>query len=333
LQAGLRARDGKQLGDALALADPAGSARCRLDWGAASEALTARVGRLWECEDPYSLLKEFWQADALPGAGLWLPAAVLHLRDPQRLGLFNADVRRGLALLDDSAASADPPAERYRLANEALVWLRQQYSVSPVILPDVLADLAGGEVPPVAPRGGPLPAAPIFRGFSGDAFLFLAALAGTHRGGWMDGQRARYQFAVRGPMAELCRSRAARYVEPVLCTGHGWDIDTQAVPGRALTSICKNVYGRSAPYNSVLWITFCRRGRERADAQLFVRLDSSGLRFGLRLDRPARPARRQLLSAVEGRADELHRALAERGALESCRFGPVDEPAALRPLE
>ena len=71
----------------------------------------------------YPLLADFWAEDELPGAGLWLPAAVLHLRDPQRWFPFNEEARAALATLEDGGP-ADPPAERYRLFNEACAWLR-----------------------------------------------------------------------------------------------------------------------------------------------------------------------------------------------------------------
>ena len=41
-------------------------------------------------------------------------------------------------------------------------------------------------------------------------------------------RRDRYRFAVREPLAELCRALAARYVEPVLHGVHGWDLDVEA---------------------------------------------------------------------------------------------------------
>ena len=42
----------------------------------------------------------------LPGAGLWLPAAVLHLRDPQRFAPWGEAVRQGYATLDDALDGA-----------------------------------------------------------------------------------------------------------------------------------------------------------------------------------------------------------------------------------
>src|SRR5207302_10763489 len=100
----------KRVGLALAEADPAGWGRAPLDWGVQGAAVLEWVGRLCQAGDPYPLLAEFWEADPLPGAGLWLPAAVLHLRDPQAFQPWDEEVRRGYATLDDGGHGA-PPAE------------------------------------------------------------------------------------------------------------------------------------------------------------------------------------------------------------------------------
>src|SRR5581483_8585843 len=143
---------------------------------------------------------------------------------------------------------------------------------------------------------------------------------------WMERQRDRYRFAVREPLLELCRVLCERYIEPVLCSVHGWRLDTRPRPGRALTSICKNAYGRTQPYNTALWIAFCRRtdtGR-REDVQFFVRLEGEGLRYGLRLGRKARAAVQRFRQHVRQYAELLFRALRERGAFSECRFGSTD---------
>jgi hypothetical protein len=135
---------------------------------------------------------------------------------------------------------------------------------------------------------------------------------------------------VRQPLVELCRALGERYVMPVLHGRHGWDLDTTARSGRALTSVCKNDYGKSVPYHTALWITFCRRkpGGRRDDVQLFVRLDVAGLSYGLRLGREAREAGRLFRRNVQEHAEPLYRALAASGALECCRFGHDDDLAA-----
>jgi hypothetical protein len=323
LEAGLALRDGKKLGDALAVADPAGSARCPLDWGRHGETLTLWIGRLWESDDPYPLLAQLWSADPLPGAGLWLAAAVLHLRDPQRFAVCADEQRQGHARLDDGVDAGDPPAERYRLLNEAIAWLRDKHGLHPLEVADLLAEVGSemheGRCVEATIRGE-------FRGFCADTFAFLGELARENSVAWMDGQRDRYRFAVRGPLIELCRALASRYVEPVLCKGHGWPLDIEPRSGRALTSIYKNGFGRGLPYNSTLWIAFCRQGVRRAGAQLFVRLSPEGLRYGLRLGSSARQARTMLRSAVERHGESLLARLRDNGALAACRFGLADMP-------
>jgi hypothetical protein len=319
LEAGLAARDGARIGAALAEADPAGAARSPLDWPAHGEALTLWVGRLWESDDPYSSLSAFWEADPLPGAGLWLPAAVLHLRDPQQFQPWNEEARRGYAALADGAADEAAPAERYRLFNEGVARLRALHHLHPVEAPAVLAAVA--EDADAAAAGSP----PAFGGFCADTFLFLAELAANNRRDWMEARRERYRFAVREPLVELCRALAERYVKPVVGGVHGWDLDAEPRSGRALTSICKNSYGRTGPYNTVLWIAFCRKGAAgRHDVQLFVRLDAAGLRFGVRVSRKAREAGRRLRRCLHEHADLAFRALRDAGALADCRFGRAD---------
>lgn len=335
LEAGLARCAGAALGAALAVADPAGAARSSLDWSAQGEALTLWIGRLWESDDPEETLAAFWKADPLPGAGLWLPAAVMHLRDPRRFLPWDEETRAAFAALDDGSADGLPPAARYRLFREGADWLRERYGLHPFEVPAVLENLGleaqaePGDEPSESRVGLRVPRA-AFGGFCPDTFAFLGELAHNNHRDWMEVQRGRYRFAVRDPLVELCRVLAVRYVRPVLCGAHGWDMDAEARGGHALTSVCKNAFGRGGPYNAALWIAFCRRGTAaaRADAQLFVRLDAGGLRFGLRLGKAARTALGRLHRHVEDHADLLYRLLRDAGVLAECRFGPADLPEA-----
>ncbi len=337
LEASLGRRDGAAILAALSVADPSGAARSPLDGAAHGETLTLWVGRLWEAGDPESALTDFWEADPLPGAGLWLLPAVLHLRQPDRYFPWSDAARRGLASLSD-AMDAGPPAQRYRLFNDAAASLCHRHGLHPLEVPPVLASLALEREAPSAeresreadPRFTLRDARPGFQGFCADTFTFLGELAHNNRREWMERQRDRYRFAVREPLVELCRALAARYVSPVLRGACGWDLDTEPRSGHALTSVCKNAYGRGGPYNADLWVTFCRRGDggPRDDAQLFVRLGAEGLRFGLRLGKSARAAAARLRRNVEGHADLLFRVLRDAGALAECRFGPADLPEA-----
>ncbi len=247
---------------------------------------------------------------------------MLHLRDPQRFAPWGEAVRQGYAALDDALDTAGPAVERYRLFNEGVASLRSRQPMHPLETADVLAALA--------PEAGQCDvAAAAFGGFCADTFRFLEDLAADNRRAWMEAQRDRYRFAVREPLAELCRALATRYVEPVLRGVHRWDIDAEARSGHALTSICKNDYGRSRPYNTVLWIAFCRRGvGGRRDAQLFVRLDRAGLGVGFRVSRKAVDACPRFRDNVSRHGDLLYRALRDGGALASCRFGRPDEGGA-----
>jgi MoxR-like ATPase/uncharacterized protein (DUF2461 family) len=331
LERALAARDGARLGAVLAIADPAGTKRAPLDWAAHGEALTLWVGRLWEADDPAGVLSEFWARAPIPGAGLWLPAAVLHLRDARHFLPWGEEVRQGYALLDDSADLGDAPAERYRLFNDGAAWLRERHGLHALEVPAVLAALAGAKIKDHGPRArgevGDFRLAS-FGGFCSDTFTFLHELDENNCRDWMAGQRDRYRFAVRQPLVELCRALAERYIEPVLRRTHGWDVETTARSGHALTSVCKNDYGRSRPYNTILWIAFCRRGEagKRDDVQFFVRLAADGLSYGLRLGREARAAGRLLRRNVQEHAEPLFRALADAGALCECRFGDEEDP-------
>lgn len=325
LEIALANRDGPEIGEALAVADPSGAARANVDWKHQSEPLTRWITRLWETDDPDDVLQEFWEADAVPGAGLWLPPAVLHLKDARRFPPWDEAARRGYAVLDDSADLGDPPATRYRLFVEGTAHLRERHRMHALEVPALLAALDDIQAPLDEGRVA-------FGGFCADTFRFLDELGRNNTRRWMEGQRDRYQFAVRGPLVELCRALAERYVTPVLARQHGWPMETVARSGKALTSVCKNDYGRSVPYNGIQWLTFYRkdRGGKRDDAQFFVRLGPDGVSCGLRLGREARAANRRFRRNVQTHAELLYRALAEDGATEDCLFGDAEEGGGLR---
>ncbi|MGL4550777.1 MAG: DUF2461 family protein, partial [Gemmataceae bacterium] len=274
-------------GDAAALLDALGAVeRGRVK---PSALLLEWAGRFWRDDDPYPALERFGREQPVAGAGLWLPAAVLHLRDPLRFAPYGEALRDAQARLDDGVDPGDAPAERYRLFNALCEHVRKVHAVHPLQLPAALAD---GPASDDAER---------FAGFCPDTFRFLAELEQNNERAWMDRQRDRYRFAVRGPLVELCRALAAGYVEPVLNGRHGWGIDARAEAGHALTSVVKNSFGRGGPYTSTLWVAFCRAGRQ--GAQFFVRLDPAGLTYGL----AARGDRGRLRAAVAGHADLLGR--------------------------
>jgi 5-methylcytosine-specific restriction protein B len=330
LESGLATQDGSRIGTALAVADPE-SARWRgVDWPEQTAALALWVGRLWEADDPYETLEAFWRADPIPGAGLWLPAAVLHLRDARRFQPWSQQARQGYAMLDDALAFTDSTAERYRLFNEGIACLCGRCRIHPLEVTSVLAALAQSredhsEIPPNGSMH--------FGGFCRDTFDFLANLGANNRRSWMQQQRERYHFAVRQPLVELCQALARSYIEPVLHGEHGWKLETAARIGRSLTSICKNDYGRSAPYHTSLWITFfrpadgLRREHGRDGVQFFVRLDAGGVAYGLRLAPLIGEAASRFRQNVAEHAEPICRLLSEKGALAACALNGVEQEA------
>jgi hypothetical protein len=330
LEAALAAQRASQIGAALALADPDGHGRARLKWKANAEAVLHWTGRLWEAADPFEILEAFWRLDPIPGAGLWLPAAVLHLRDAQRFQPWNEAIRQGFAAIDDSADTTEPTAERYRLFLEGTAYLCQQHRPHPLEISGLLTRLASG-------CGSSTETSP-FGGFCADTFRFLCELEKNNSLAWMEEQRSRYHFVVREPLVEMGLALVERYIEPVLRRGYAWDLETTVRTGRVLSSICKNDYGRSVPYHTALWLTFYRRdrhgkrrspnaepnaSRKQDEVQFFVRLDQTGLVFGLRLGEAAQEAGTVFRHNVDAHGEIVLRALHKTGALAQCRFGTV----------
>jgi 5-methylcytosine-specific restriction protein B len=214
-----------------------------------------------------------------------------------------------LARLDDAFSPALPVADRGLVWAETAAYLREHVRVHPL----ELADLVTAAAEPDEPAA---PAA--FGGFCADTFRFLGELGDGRSKPWMDDRRDRYQFVLRDPLVELCEALAARYIRPVLGGEYGWELEADARNGRALTSICKNDFGRGGPYQPVQWVTFYRkdRGTRRADAQFFVRV--ARRRRRLRLPpRPLGPRRRPPVPArnVQTDADALYAALARGGGV------------------
>lgn len=313
---GLSQCDGRLLKLALSQLEPEGLMISHFDWEEHGDLLTLWFGRLWESDEPYSLLNRYLAEEPLPCSGLALPTSVLHLRDPQQYLPWLRTIREGYIQLDDSLSLVDD-VEQYRLANEASTYLRARFTLHPFELPELFHRLGSkhSRDDEYSPR---------FRGFCADTFQFLDELSQHNSRSWMEQHRSRYQFVLRSPLTELCNLLTERYVKPVLCDEYGWQLDTQARNGRALTSICKNDFGQSDPYCTEQWIVFSRRNSEgrakRQGPQFFVKLDTQGVQFGLRLGLRSRQARREFQAKVEQQGQSLFRALQERGALEHCQL-------------
>jgi hypothetical protein len=308
------------------LADPRGVAEAVREL--CGTAFGLDVGRVRELLDAGPDSPQF---DEFAVLGLGVPAALLHLHDPKHYPLWRNDLADGLAALDDAFHPDLPPRDRYALFRDAAGVLRERFAVHPFEVADVLA--ADAEPPPA-----PDPERVAFHGFAADTFRFFADLAAANSKEWMDAERERYQFHAREPMVELCEALARRFVGPVLAKEYGWDLETDPRPGKALTSIAKNDYGRSGPYTPELWVTFYRRasGGKRNDVQLFVKADAAGVRFGFHLGRSARDAGRRFRKAIQDHGEPLFRAGRAGGAGDAFAFRgggtafPIKSAADLR---
>jgi hypothetical protein len=159
-----------------------------------------------------------------------------------------------------------------------------------------------------------------FTGFCSDTFRFLADLKHNNYRDWMETQRERYQFVLREPLKELAAALSERYVRPVLHQQHGWNLETLARPGKSLSSICKNSFGRSAPYETALWLAFFRpeQGSKRDDAQLFVRVEADGVSFGLHIPAKAKRVLQQFRANAEQHIERLFDLLKQSDMLQHC---------------
>lgn len=231
-----------------------------------------------------------------------------------------------LPALDDAYAGALPEGERAKLWCETAAVLRERFRVHPLELADVVVAVGDGAAPDDERPG--------FDGFCSDTFAFLDELTRTNARDWMAEHRERYQFVLREPLMELCEAVAERYVRPVLNREHGWDLECDARCGRAVTSICKNDFGRGGPYQPVQWITFYRRAlaNKRADAQFFVRVAAEGVSYGFHLGRSARDAGKLFRRNIQEHAEAIFRALQVGGVFTDYRFWTADDMTAEVPV-
>jgi MoxR-like ATPase len=244
----------------------------------------------------------------------------------------DAQWETALPALDDAYSLLLAEEQRARLWCDVAHILRERFRVHPLELADVVVAVSGGEperVPQrhttVSAEGGSCE----FAGFCTDTFAFLAELLRVNTRDWMTDNRERYQFVLREPQVELCESLAERYVQPVLNREYSWNLECDARTGRAVTSICKNDFGRGGPYQPVQWITFYRQAQsnKRSDAQFFVRIAADGVRYGFHLGRTARAAGKQFRSNIQEHGEAIHRALRVGDVFTECRFWVGDDLA------
>jgi MoxR-like ATPase/uncharacterized protein (DUF2461 family) len=225
---------------------------------------------------------------------------------------------RALSEVDDAYSQTLPLPERAQLFCEVAATLREVFRVHPLELADVLEARSATK---------PEDSFPEFVGFCSDTFGFLAELEASNTRDWMNANRERYQFVLREPLIELCDSVAENYIRPILNKEYGWDLVCDPRVGRAITSICKNDFGRGDPYQTVQWVTFYRgnQSTKRADAQFFIRITATGIRFGFHLGRSAREAGGHFRRAVQTSGEELFRALSASAIAEGYRFWAGDK--------
>jgi hypothetical protein len=288
-----------------------------------------RVGRMADRElptDPSPASAWSWQPDP---ERIRQAVRQVRVRTPLRkrlkdggepLGLPDARIEAALPRVDDAYHPSLPVEERSRLLGEVAAVLRERFRVHPLEVADVLGVIADEDREEAETELA-------FGGFCTDTFRFLAELPDAKSKEWMAARRDRYLFVLREPLVELCQGLADRYVRPVLNGEYGWDLECDAKPGRALTSICKNDFGRSSPYQPVQWITFYRRSQasKRADAQFFVRVAADGVTFGFHLGQSARAAGKQFRRNVQDHAEPIFAGLNAGGATDECRFWTSEE--------
>lgn len=292
-----------------------------LAWGAPPDAIQQAVrdvrtkvplrARLRNASEPVTKALARFQAHA--AAREWAEALAA-FRDAHPDPRWEA----ALSAIDDAYFPALPDADRGRLWCDIAAVLRERFRVHPLELADVVQAVA---------RPDPEPLLGAFVGFCSDSFDFLRELDEKNNTDWMAANRERYLFALREPLVELCDALAERYVRPVLNREHGWEFECDSRTGRAVTSICKNDFGRTGPYQPVQWVAFYRAAREnkRADAQLFVRVSADGVKYGFHLGRTARDAGKQFRRNVQEHAELFFRALEASGVLRECRFWTGDD--------
>lgn len=300
-------------------------------------------------------LRRLWlRSDAVMGTGAealsllaaevpLLPTAivaqVLHWRDPQRFPPWNATIQRGLATIDDALVPGLEEGLAYRLWCETAGQWLERFRLHPAELPDLMQQLADtSELEPTS-ASHPWETAR-FHGFCTDTFQFFRELAQHADRRWLEQQRDRHHFAVRAPLRELAEVLSQRYIEPILNRELGLHWDRDAGSTRVLTSLCRGDFGRGCVVVAEQSIQFGRSSMADAESvQFFVRVDATGVHFGLQLRPKARTARKQLRQCVQESANELFAALRATDALRQFRFCPqgrgtpavrLREPADLR---
>jgi MoxR-like ATPase/uncharacterized protein (DUF2461 family) len=130
-----------------------------------------------------------------------------------------------------------------------------------------------------------------FRGFTADAFTFLADLRANNNTEWMNEHEDRWRSSVREPMRALFTD-----LGPVLKA----KFDPYLVPdelaieskfGKTLATIKKRWPGDAGPYHTYYWGAFYRVGlTKQADAQLHITIHPERIRLGFYMGENAKDA-------------------------------------------
>ena len=159
-----------------------------------------------------------------------------------------------------------------------------------------------------------------FRGFTADAFAFLADLRANNNKLWMDANRARWQQSLFEPIRALFTD-LGQAVKPLLDPYLAPDaLETRATTHHVLARINKNWAAKvSGPYYDYYWGAFYRERLSRqTDAQLFVNMWPEELRFGFYMGEYAKDAR--FRQGVQGDPGTLYNLIVDLGLLDNFRF-------------
>jgi 5-methylcytosine-specific restriction protein B len=172
--------------------------------------------------------------------------------------------------------------------------------------------LSDGLTEPIVPDpgtdGDPEPASTIakeFPGFTPDAFAFLQELAQNNTTDWMASRKERWQSSVREPMRALVtdlgphvRKAFNDYLRPD-------ELEIRPDAHHTLARISKNWTATpNSQYHTYYWAAFYRkRLTKQTDAQLFINILSTYIRFGFFVGEQAEKIRTRFQERVLAQAD------------------------------
>lgn len=253
-------------------------------WGATDSELTEVLGR-------------FWSQKPVRGAGMSLPTMFLYLRSPDTFCIRMGILDRGLRRLFPNVRLPREPGKSYDVFNALSQRFRRQYDLAPQAMDVVLTLAAKWEKPPE--DGAP--------GFSDATFQYLQDLRNNNNTDWMRQHRDEYARHVRDPLEILTGKVGKSLVEVKFNPILGDDLlETSPGAGRCLGRINRNSFGKGNPYYSYMWSAFYRKSvGKKADAQLYIFINTKHLRFGFGFGDRAEAIKKRFVERVVSVADEL----------------------------